>query len=96
MNDQQWDGLDPARSRLRVLVARVGANLVRIEAGPLDQAFSSEIRILAQNWQDLVTALALGEEPQLRNCPHCRRGVLREATRCRYCMRPSPAAKNES
>jgi hypothetical protein len=85
MNDQQWDGLDPARSRLRALVARVGADLVRIEANPVDRAFSDELRVLAQSWQDLVAALALGEEPSLRTCPHCRRGVLREATRCRYC-----------
>jgi hypothetical protein len=47
---------------------------------------------LTQSWQALVGALALGDEPPLRSCPHCLRQVLREATRCRYCMRQSAAA----
>ena len=93
MDQQQWDGLDPARSRLRVLVARVDAGLVRLGSSQSDQALGGEIRALAESWQDLVGALALGEEPELRSCPHCHRQVLREASRCRYCMRQSAPAK---
>jgi hypothetical protein len=93
MTQELWDGLDPARSRLRSLVGRVDAELVRLEATEPGPARAGEIDALAQTWRALVAALALGEEPALRPCPHCRRQVLREATRCRYCMRQSAAAK---
>lgn len=90
--DQEWDGLDPARSRLRALVARVDAQLVRLESSQPRDASNDQMQLLTQSWQDLVGALALGEEPPLRSCPHCHRQVLRQATRCRYCMRQSAAA----
>jgi hypothetical protein len=92
MNDQDWDGLEPARSRLRVLVARVDAQLVLLEKSQPGEPPQGEMQQLTQSWNDLVAALALGAEPALRSCPHCRRQVLREATRCRYCMRQSAAA----
>jgi RNA polymerase subunit RPABC4/transcription elongation factor Spt4 len=91
MDHQEWDGFDPARSRLRALVARVEAELVRLE-DQSEQPRVGQTTALAQTWRDLVIALALGEERPLRHCPHCRRQVPREATRCRYCMRQSAAA----
>ena len=42
-------------------------------------------------WLALSKALALGPEPALRVCPSCSRRILREATRCRYCMAHSGA-----
>lgn len=92
MQNQEWDGLEPARSRLRVLVARVDEQLTQLETSQPGEPPHGEMQRLTQSWRDLVVALALGEEPLLRSCPHCRRQVLREATRCRYCMRQSDAA----
>jgi hypothetical protein len=42
-------------------------------------------------WHDLVKALALGPEPELRACPSCTRAIIREASRCRYCWTRSDA-----
>jgi hypothetical protein len=85
------DGLDPARSRLRALVGRVEAELARLEASLPAQERNGDVTALNHSWRELVAALALGEEPVLRSCPHCRRQVPREATRCRYCMKQSEA-----
>jgi hypothetical protein len=92
MDNQQWDGIEPVRSHLRVLVARVGAELVRLETRPSGEPSHGELQPLTESWRELVVALALGEEPALRSCPHCHRQVLCQATRCRYCMRQSAAA----
>lgn len=92
MNHDEWDGLDPDRSRLRVLVARVDAELGRLSTPQrADPQRERDVTALTQHWRDLLGALALGEEPALRACPHCQRRVARAATRCRYCMRQSAA-----
>lgn len=91
MDNLEWSGLDPARSRLRVLVARVDQEIRAIRSSAPEAEHS-----LAQAWQALTDALALGAEPALRGCPHCQRGILREATRCRYCMQPSEAQRGAS
>jgi len=81
----QWDGIDPVRTRLRVLVAHVESALgkLRTEEGRSNQ-------VLEQAWVNLVAALALGLEPVVRSCPFCRRSILQLAVRCRYCMKSSP------
>jgi hypothetical protein len=93
MTHEEWDGLDPARSRLRALVARVDAEVDRLATPQRADSPERErdVTALTQNWRDLVGALALGEEPTLRACPHCQRRVPLAATRCRYCMRQSAA-----
>jgi predicted RNA-binding Zn-ribbon protein involved in translation (DUF1610 family) len=92
MKQPHWDGIDPAQSQLRMLVARVEAELEQLDAEPGVGGRASRIPELKQSFRALVTALALGEEPELRVCPHCGRHVIREATRCRYCMKQSAAA----
>jgi hypothetical protein len=82
-----WDGIDPARSRLRLLVARVDDELAKVE-GDRAQALVG----LSGAWAKLVGELALGDEPSMRDCPHCKRSILYVAVRCRYCMSRSPAA----
>jgi hypothetical protein len=91
MHNQDWDGLDPARSRLRVLSERVNRGLVQLGVDTQPGALAVEKVTLLHAWGELLTALAIEEEPSLRSCPHCRRRILEQATRCRYCMRHSAA-----
>lgn len=86
MNNPEWDGLEPGQSKLRALTGRFGLELERLRASVSGEERGGLDR-LASIWQELTTSLALGEEPALRGCPHCRRQVLQQATRCRYCMR---------
>ena len=82
-----WDGIDPMRTHLRVLVASVenAINSLRTAEGGQKQA-------LDQAWAKLVAGLALGSEPELRSCPSCGRSIFQRAVRCRYCMKFSPIA----
>jgi hypothetical protein len=47
MNHEQWDGFDPARSRLRALVARVDAELGRF--APRSDVEALDGRVLTVN-----------------------------------------------
>jgi len=89
MSQHEWDSIDPARSKLRTLTEHVQQKIAQIEAKVAGTPLVAEADGLMLAWQELVTALALGRAPELRACPHCGRGVLREATRCRYCLRTS-------
>jgi hypothetical protein len=73
---------DPRLTRLRSLVASVERKLDGSETNP------GALRVA---WDDLVKALALGPEPELRACPSCARAIIREASRCRYCWIRSDA-----
>jgi hypothetical protein len=91
MDNQDWDGLDPARSRLRVLSERVNRGLVELGVDPQPGALAGEKASLLSAWRELLAALAIEDEPSLRSCPHCQRRIIEQATRCRYCMRHSDA-----
>jgi hypothetical protein len=82
----QWDGIDPIRTRLRVLVAHVDSTIASLET-----AEGGSKQALEQAWANLVGGLALGEEPEVRTCPSCGRSIMRAAVRCRYCMKFSPS-----
>lgn len=83
MKHQEFDVLDPPRSQLRTLVALVD----KYVADRSHQDFASGAAVgLERAWFELSEALALGEEPRLRECPNCSRQVPIEGTRCRYCM----------
>ena len=89
MDNQDWDGLDPARSRLLALSERMNSGFLDLGTGTGPGALASEKAALLETWRELSTALALEERPELRGCPHCQRQILAQATRCRYCMRHS-------
>jgi len=40
---------------------------------------------LASSWADLVEQLALGPEPELRECPNCKKFGMRAASLCSHC-----------
>src|SRR3954454_4185728 len=85
----KWDTIEPSRSALRVLVARVESELSRL--GGETQIGPETLVTLSQAWTGLVDSLALGPEPTLRECPHCQRSIVMAAVRCRYCMKHSAA-----
>lgn len=81
----EWDGIEPIRTQLRVLAAHVERTMAeRAAEGDSKQE-------LEQAWASLVIASALGGEPEVRRCPSCGRSILRRAVRCRYCMQYSPS-----
>ena len=84
-----WDAIEPARSRLRALVAAVAREVQSVDG----QAQGGAATSLSFAWTSLVAELDLGAEPTLRECPHCGRAILRRAVRCRYCMKRSPGAE---
>ncbi len=91
MDNQDWDELDPARSKLRALSQRVNRGLLDLGVDTQPGALQAEKAAILVAWSELLAALALEEEPSMRPCPHCRRRILERATRCRYCMRHSAA-----
>ena len=84
MTGSRRNGSEDASSRLRPIVSRVdramSSVLARTEAGQ-----SAPPEDLLESWAELVEALALGPEPELRDCPVCGRRGMRAATRCGYC-----------
>lgn len=40
---------------------------------------------LTASWAELVKVMALGPEPELRECPVCHQSGMRAATLCGYC-----------
>lgn len=66
---------DAARSNLRACVASVDHALVQTPPEPA----------LRAAWDDLVKVLALGPDPQTRECVRCHAVVMRGASRCGNC-----------
>lgn len=81
------DTPDPRLSRLRALVGGIEIELDNIGKSHGESAAAA----LRSTWSELVKALALGVEPELRACPVCTRAIVLEASRCRYCWTRSNA-----
>lgn len=62
------------QSELRALVARMQ-----------QQVTSSGGADLTSAWNSLVSHLNLGDAPDTRECPHCKREIMRAATLCGHC-----------
>lgn len=89
-DDKDWNAIEPERSALRLLVARIDFELAKLDdSEPLARA--AALTRLTSTWTKLVAELALGPEPTLRTCPLCLLSIRSQATRCRYCLRPSAA-----
>jgi len=71
---------DAARSRLRVTLANLEHELVR-----LPPATDGSRTDLWSSWAALVDQLALGPEPPVRECPVCKHVGMRDATLCWHC-----------
>jgi hypothetical protein len=85
MNSQTASQPDAARSQLRAMVASVEGELARF-SGPVTAEFGkSPPDGLRAAWDKLVAQLALGPEPEVRECPVCHHVGMRAATVCGYC-----------
>jgi len=85
MNTQASSHPDAARSRLRTLVAAVDGEIVRLTL-PITMSDGNLLpNDLRASWDALVAQLALGPEPEVRECPICHHVGMRAATVCGYC-----------
>lgn len=81
----EQNGPDAARSRMRATVAVIERELARLRKDGTDGDGKSTLDGLTAPWADLVAQLALGPEPEVRNCPSCKAIGIREATTCGFC-----------
>jgi hypothetical protein len=88
MSEQNLEarGHDPARSRLRATVTKMKDELATLaSAGAAEQKTAREALVVS--FDDLVEQLALGPEPELRECPNCGGVCMRQATVCSGCWK---------
>jgi hypothetical protein len=85
MTSPQFFGPDAERSRLRATVATVEHELSLLSS-PVTPSDGKKLGDgLAASWADLVEQLAMGPEPEVRECPVCGHIGMRAATLCGYC-----------
>jgi hypothetical protein len=90
----QKAGPDVARSRMRTTVAAISREIARLEKEGTSGDGSSALSGLTGPWTELVTQLALGPEPEVRECPSCKAVGIRQATLCGFCwtrLEPPPS-----
>ena len=79
------DGPDPVRSRLRTAVAEVDRQLSLLRSEDAAASKTTAADGLLARWADVIELLALGPEPEVRECPYCGHKGMRAATRCGHC-----------
>lgn len=85
MSDSRFPLPDPERSRLRTIVATVGHEISLLPTQATTDDRRNPPNGLLASWTDLVKQLALGPEPEVRECPVCKHIGMRAATRCGHC-----------
>ena len=95
MDSQAFSPPDAARSRLRAIVATVDSEIARLTLPATAEDGKSQPNGLRVSWDQLVEQLALGPEPEVRECPVCHHIGMRAATVCGYCWAPlTPPTKS--
>jgi hypothetical protein len=97
MNDSRDSVPDPKRSRLRATIAAIERELARFPAEVTNDNRATPADSLRASVADLVGQLALGPEPEYRQCPVCKRIGMRVATVCGHCwtkLAPPPAPES--
>lgn len=69
---------------LRRTMAEIERHIALLTNGVADEQ-RTHVAALDASWRELVTLLALGPAPQLRQCPICGNSGMRAATVCGYC-----------
>ncbi len=95
MNSPQFSGPDPVRSRLRATLATIEGEISRLPK-QATEGVGNPTNGLRSSFNDLVLQLALGPEPEVRECPACKVVGIREATVCGFCWtKLTPPARRE-
>jgi hypothetical protein len=88
---------DSKRSRLRATIAAIERELARLPPEVTNDNRATPADSLRASVADLVGQLALGPEPEYRQCPLCRHLGMRVATVCGHCWtKLTPSALSES
>jgi len=85
MNGQGFSHPDAARSRLRDLVALIEIEMARLPEPIQTADGDTPPSGLHAAWARLLDQLALGPEPEVRECPVCHHIGMRAANVCGYC-----------
>ncbi len=97
MKSERFAVPDPVWSRLRATVATIERETARMSEPGARVDGASPPTVLAAAVADLVKQLALGPEPEYRECPTCGGIGMRAATLCIYCwtklVPPAPAGR---
>ena len=94
MSKTQTSPAELTRSRLRVLVARIEQRLALVSKNTTHpQEIHKEVSTndLLVSWAELVELLALGPEPEMKECPYCQQLCMKAATLCMSCWARIPA-----
>jgi hypothetical protein len=78
-------GEDMQNDTIRGCVAAVDRQVSRLSAEATAGIGGTTIGDLIASWSHLVKVMALGPEPELRECPVCHHTGMRAATLCGYC-----------
>jgi hypothetical protein len=74
----------------RLLVASIESEIQRLANSKPVTTGSPDVSALKTAFAKLVDVLALGPEPETRDCPICGRKGMRDATVCGYCWSKTP------
>ena len=85
MSDSPDSVPDSKRSRLRATIAAIERELARFPAEVTNDNRATPADGLRASVADLVGQLALGPEPEYRQCPMCKHVGMRVATVCGHC-----------
>jgi hypothetical protein len=77
------------RVELRALVAEIDSEVAALIAQGAVGGTPAQVDTLAGSWARLTRLIALEPAPAERTCPHCKRRVMRAATRCLHCWKRS-------
>ena len=85
MSGSQSSLPDGERSRLRAIVASLEQEISRLPRPVTAADGTTPSDPIRASWAELVAMLAMGPEPEVRECPVCGRIGMRAATICGYC-----------
>lgn len=84
--------LDPGertRNQLRAAIAEVSLQVSSLALQTDVAKHEAQASGLSSAWQHLVPLIEPEAEPERRACPHCRRRIMLQATRCVHCLEKS-------
>jgi hypothetical protein len=89
MNEPLLEPAEQARLKPRAAIAEVELQVssALVQSKPENPGPSPGA--LLDSWRKLVPLITPEPEPARRECPHCRRRIMKLATRCMYCLEKS-------